>query len=399
MKVLELLAKAYAKINKSVLFNHDKHYHTREEQDEFLKQFNVSDDYFENSFNKYKCICYYHYNVAIKVLYNLGALIIFLPSYIYFNRKHLQLCSKDDSLVVVRKRELIKIDDIFPSALRSRYNIEEFEVNINRLFLDSSANKVLWKATKLHPLSFYYLFILMERLAIQSTIIHTRNPMIICNYVCEREFADPILTFYSSKFDVEYDGFMHGDYRFQVDHAFMKYDRYWVWDEHYIKMFNDLKCNQTMKIYTPQKYMPMNIEIKNEGECSFCMTYYLSGEENNEILNNIKNTLDIFKNSGRKCKIRPHPVHSNYEYISLIFKDYYIEDVKNYSLGCSVEDTFFVVALNSTVLSQAYRSGKIIVIDDVSDKNTYLELSKKDYISYKQAQFLLSELIVNRVIR
>lgn len=390
MKVFDLLVMAYVKLNKKLLFNTNKHYHTRKEQDEFLERFNESDDYYKNSFNKYKCICYYHYNMVSRALYNFCAMFLLLPLYIYFNRRHLQMCSKNDKLLVVRKRQLIRINDIFPSELKSKYHVEEFDVNINKIYLDSDANKVLWESVKLHPFSFYYLFVVMERLAIQSTIIHIKNPSMICNYVCEREFADPILTYYSSKYNIKYDGFMHGDYRFEVDHAFMKYDCYWVWDEHYIMMFKNLKCNQTMKIYTPQKYMPMDIKVRDENECPYYFTYYLSGEENEESLDKIKNIFDIFRDLGKECKIRPHPVHSNYEHISLLFGDYFVEDVRYYSLEKSVEDTFFVVALNSTVLSQAYRSGKTIVIDDVSDKDTYKELLEKDYISYKQARYLLS---------
>ena len=394
MKALDLLMKAYVTINKKLLFNHDKHCHTREEQDKFLKRFNKTDDFFENSFNKYKCICYYHYNIISRAVYNFGALLILIPSFIYFNRRHLKLNTKNDGLLVVRKRELIRIDDIFPSELKSKYDVYEYEVNINKIYLDKAANIVWLKAVRQHPLSFYYLFVVMERLAIQSTIIHKKNPAIICNYVCEREFADPILTYYSSQYEVEYDGFMHGDYRFQVDHAFMKYDCYWVWDEHYVEMFKNLKCSQTMRIYTPQKYMPMDIIVRDENECPYYLTYYLSGEKK-ESLDKIKEIFDVFNKRGKKCKIRPHPVDSNYEYIAYLFENYYIEDTRNYSLEKSIEDTYLVVALNSTVLSQAYHSGKIIVIDDICDRDNYIDMLEKDYISYKQAQYTLSELLRN----
>ncbi len=170
MSILNKLIYFYVRINKKRVFNHNKKYPTRKEQDDFLMKLDTSDNNFRNSFNKYRCMCFYHYSVPTRLIYNIGAFLLLIPFLIYFNRKHLELHEKNRKLLVVRKRDLISIKDILPEELKVNYNIEEFEVNINRIYLDNKANKVLLRAFKLHPFSYYYLFVLMDRLAIQSTI-------------------------------------------------------------------------------------------------------------------------------------------------------------------------------------------------------------------------------------
>lgn len=399
MFLLNLIGRLFRYLDNKQLKDFEKKHPSRFEQDRFLKRIGTGSNFFENSYNKFKCVCFYHYSPFVIMVYNLGSLLLLIPLYVFFNRKKLKLADKDETKVVLRSFRSVgsehipvKPDDIFPEVLKCKYKVCDVVSTINCIFLDKESNSILLQAAKRHPFSFYYLLVLMKRLARQSTIIHNENPKIICTYVCEREFADPLLTYYSSLFNVEYHGFMHGDFMYQIDHAFMQFSCYWVWDEHYRKMFQNLKCNQKMIVYKPHKYEPLNISIRAENECNYFATYYFSGESKISI-NVLKRIFDQLYVKGKVCKVRPHPRHSNYEYIKNIFIDYYIEDTKTCSLETSLENSYFIIALNSTVLSQAYYSGKIIVIDDITNKEAYNELCEKDYILIDKAQYRFSEIL------
>jgi len=58
-----------------------------------------------------------------------------------------------------------------------------------------------------------------------------------------------------------------------------------------------------------------------------------------------------------------------------------------------LENTKYVIGLNTTVLSEAYVEGKQIVIDDLSDKERFLDAKRRGAIAFKKKHLLLSELL------
>jgi hypothetical protein len=94
--------------------------------------------------------------------------------------------------------------------------------------------------------------------------------------------------------------------------------------------------------------------------------------------------------------IRYHPHYSELFPISLIydiFHEFVIEDPKAVSLIESLSRTEFVVSLYSSVLYQAYLSGKSIVMDDISFPDKYKKLKDFDYIIFKKDHINLSKFI------
>lgn len=395
MLALDFLKICYLRFNMQQLKKNNKKYPNRIAQEVFLSKIEDSNNPFDVSYNKFRCVCFYHYEFYIVLFYNIISALLLLPMLLYLNRKKLQVVPKDKHKAVTKNSfsdNSVGIEDIFPLEIKKNYVVQTYIVDIHHIYLDKDANRIIFKAFIKHPFSYYYLLILSIKLAKQSTIIHKMNPALICTYVCEREFADPLLTFYASLYDTEYHGFMHGDFMYQIDHAFMQFSCYWVWDEHYVRMFRELRCNQKMVVYRPGKYEMLKVANKNENECEYYATYYFSGETKKTI-DTLKEIFDKLKEKGKRCKIRPHPRYSHFKYINTVFKNYYIEDTHNYNLETSLGDTFLVIGLNSTVLSQAYYCGKIVVIDDITDKSSYEVLSEKDYILFNKAQYRLSEIL------
>lgn len=396
MKAIDILKTIYSRINNKEVINSEKVRPSREAQDAFLDRFDASENHYENSYNKYRCVCFFHYSKTTLLLYNFASALLYLPMYLKLSSfKKENENGKTSNVMMLKKGKTIGTDDIFPEELREQYAINEYFVDYNKIYLDSDAKKILSTARKRHPFSFHYNLVLMLRMATQCSIINDNNPSAVCTYVCEREFADPLLTLYSEGRGVQYHGFMHGDFMYQIDHAFMQFSCYWVWDEHYLRMFKELKCSQPMRVYTPGKYKPL-VEAKPlESDYDFFATYYFSGETKASI-DRLKEIFDAMRSFGKEGKLRPHPRFSNYEYIKQIFSDYTIEDCASFSLKDSLESTYCCIAINSTVLSQAYHSGKPVIIDDLTNTNEFERLKDEEYIMLGKSNCYLSELLSNQ---
>lgn len=398
MRVIDILKTIYSKINNKEVINSEKVRPSRKAQDAYLSKFEVSDNHYENSYNKYKCVCFFHYSKTMLFFYNVASALLYLPMYLKLGRtKRNQAGEKINNLLVIKKGKTIGTDDIFPEELKEQYTVREYFVDYNKIFLDSDAKKILRVARKKHPFSFYYNLVLMIRMATQCSIINENSPSVVCTYVCEREFSDPLLTLYSEQRVVQYYGFMHGDFMYQIDHAFMQFSCYWVWDKHYLKMFKELKCNQPMRVYTPGKYKPLVEASPLESDYEFFATYYCSGETKASI-DKLKVIFDAMKSCGKNAKIRPHPRFSNYEHIKQVLSEYAIEDCSSCSLKESLESTYCCIAINSTVLSQAYHSGKPVIIDDLTNIVEFGKLKDEEYIMLDKANCYLSELLSNQFV-
>lgn len=393
VKFIDLLKTIYAKFNNRQVINSEKRIPSRKEQDLLLSRLKAGEDHFNNSYNKYKCVCFYHYSRGVLLLYNIASALLYFPLYLKLkNAKKGAKKKKYENLLVMKRGRGIGIEDIFPEPLREKYKVVEDFMRYDILYLDKESKQILKEARKRHPFSFHYNLVLMMRIANQCRIINEYNPEIICTYVCEREFADPILTLYSENNGVRYHGFMHGDFMYQIDHAFMQFSCYWVWDEYYKKMFEELKCTQSMVVYKPGKYKPIVESKPLETDYEYYATYYFSGETKDAI-DNLKPIFDKLRDCGKKCKLRPHPRFSNYDYIKQVFSGYFIENCRECSLKKSLETTFYCIAINSTVLSEAHHSGKKVVIDDLTNRNEYSKLKDQEYILLDKADYLLSELL------
>ena len=396
---MNLLTKVYTSINNKILFDPELSHPLIEEQKKYIESFPDPRDEYERSFFKYKCVAFYYYHGIGKILLNFISVVVIGPLFLFYrikgkqNNHFFEKYTPKDRLL--RKTSLtIPIDDIFPEELECLYaDIENYcGMDYSKIFLPDIASKIFINVVKKHPYSFHYLLVVLIRLSQQSFLLAKYSPKCITTYVCEREFADPLLTMLSEKYGVRYEAFMHGDYYYSSFHAFMHYSRYWIWSKHYKEMFTLLKCKQDMRVYIPKKYSGIAQAQKSELEYAYFATYYLTGESE-EALIAIKVILEILNNKGKKCKIRPHPRFSNISFVNKTFDGYYIEDTGKVSLKDSLDTSYLAISTCSTVLSQAYYSGKKIIVDDCSNKTLFEELKKAEYIYIYAADMLLSELL------
>lgn len=379
-----------------------KKIHTSEEVkkwESFLAQFPETNDCFELSYYKYLCRMYY-FPLWKKILVNVlgfGAFFIEL-FYLAFSRKSLKKPIRELA-VIERARDIPDFSDISPDrSIISSGMVKVIENHNEKFgFLCKEAKKYYWNNVRKHPFSFFYNYFVYMELVTHSSILLEHNPEVTVVYINERNVASPILTDFYNEQGRKLYSFMHGEYTLRLILGFMRFDRYYVWDDSYIGMFSkDLRCQiKEYVVYTPRK-LQKKWNLDEYVPAYYC-TYYFSGEDENTIRKIVSN-LELLSVNGLKCKIRPHPrfkLHIELLKNLLINSDITLESVADVSLKESLGSTQYVIGLQSTVLSEAYIEGKEIVLDDVSNKEHFELLQLQKFNVFNKPHRLLSELIAD----
>lgn len=395
-----LLKRFYSIVNNRILFDPEKVELAVSKQKEYLVAFPEPKDGTERSFYKYKCLLFHSYSKMQFFFLNilsLFALMFFIPVLRLKGLKYdeLLLHFQSNNLLLRKNYSAIPITDIFPTVLTQyyTYTVDYHEISYSDIFITQDAFNVFKNAFKVYPCYFHYQLVLLMRLAQACFLLSTYKPRCVTTYVCEREFADPILTEYYESHKVQYHGFMHGDRLYRISEAFMMYSTYWVWDAHYKNQFTSLRCSSLIKIYTPKKNSGIVKARSKIEDYDYFATYYF-GMQTKESIELVKKAFVILKHSGYKCKVRPHPRFSNIKLIKKLFsEEFVVEDTSKVTIEESLECTYLTIAIKSTVLSQAYYSGKKIVLDNMSNPKVFEELREKGYLFIDKRDFLFSEVL------
>jgi len=363
----------------------------------YLSRLPQPKDCIDYSYNKYKCRAF-HFPMHKRFILNLVSFPIAFMSYIaIFKRKKSLIKCKEEKLLIERKADL-DYHDILPDKLTSQFvNVEEvldaraYKEKISVEFSYESANlyrKVILK----HPFSFYYQVWASRELSKHCKYIMDYNPSAIAVYVEERNIASPLLKQLYESTGRRYISFMHGEYLLRLIQGYMAFSEYYIWDDEYYNVFkNVLHCDiDKYTLYTPKK---LEKKWNFDGiEPEYLCTYYFSAESK-ESIQKLSEIYRMIELKGYKCKVRPHPRYSQWEYINNAFSAEQIEDNKSISIEESLKNTKYVVGLATTVLAEGYFEGKEIVVDDITSPEKYANLSKRNFIVLKRPHILLSELI------
>lgn len=365
-------------------------------QKAYLARFTEPRDDYERSYFKYKCFfeyCYYKKKWLLP-LYDLGAMILY-PFVFAMLKKRGQGKEKTDFMcdAVIQNGLRVPNVDVLPDEIKQTYKnaVEIREITYSSVYLTEPAIKICRELRKRYFASFYFRLIVTIKLAQFCKYLEDYHPKAIVYYSCEREFSGPLQTLLCESVGAKYISFMHGDYLYTLSFAFQRYSHYYTWDETYNEMFRKLKCTFPTTVYTPEKLKGIAKNI-DEHECRFFATYYFSAESRTSA-EKVHAAFLHFKDCGLSCKIRPHPRFSDLKMLHEVFSDFYIEDTKEYSLADSITDSLYTVGLCTTVLSQAYFSGKKVLIDDVSSVQEYEDLKDRGYIMMSRPHELLSEVV------
>jgi hypothetical protein len=356
-----------------------------EEQRKFLNKFPEPRDLFERSYFQYRCQMKKLITLYV-IIQNIAALVL-LPVYhikLTIVQKNIERQAKKNCAVFFT--DGIPIQTI-PECLSKEY----YEIILcnfaEEMYINKYEKKIMYELFLRYWYSPYFLFKCMLKIGMYAAKIEKFSVRAIISY-SEYSFTSSVLTEYCHLRRVEHINIMHGEKLFNIRDSFVQYDKYYVWNEYYINLLSDLRVDkEQFRVAIPES---VRLDYINNYKPIYDYTYYLGGEKTEELLT-IRDTLLRTGSPIKRICIRYHPRYCDPNEIKRIYKDFQIENPIEVPLNISLSKTRLVVSLFSTVLYQAYESGKDIVIDDVTNKLKYKKLKELGYIMLEKPHKKLSE--------
>ncbi|MEY8390537.1 hypothetical protein AALA98_04055 [Lachnospiraceae bacterium 45-W7] len=351
-------------------------------QKEYLDKLKEPYNDVDRSYCQYCCQMQFNGRV-MTILLN----VLSLPLLVYYYMKKTCLTVRQEKYDAVFFSEGIP-EHVIPDSLREEF-AAWLTVGVHGEYFSKKDRKHFKHLIKKYPLSWHFLLKCLIKIRFYSYEINIHSPkaIIVCG---EYSFTSSVLTDYCAKNDVLHINVMHGEKLFFMRDSFFRFDRCYVWDEHYVKLFTSLKASQSQFIIELPPSLKFSETMKRNIE--FDYTYYLASESET-VLQKIAEVLEALKNKGYRISLRPHPRYSDKQQVIKYFSAVNIEDVSVLSIEESIMRTGHVVSLSSTVLNQALHNSIPIVIDNVSNPENYKKLGELGYICLNKEHETLSQLI------
>lgn len=342
---------------------------SKTEQESFLFKIVDPIDDFERS--KYQ---YFSQNFFVSkskiILRNIFSLFLIFPSllflFIKYNKKN--KCYVD---CVFTKKDIGR--DIIPNSLINNNKIEEINFQ-EGMYLS------IFKDLKFIIILFYRFFmyptLLLKsiiKIAIYRVIIDKYSPksIIVCS---EYSYTSSVLTLYCEENNIEHINIMHGDKLYNIKDSFFRFSKCFVWGVHYVNLFKKLRAESNQF----RIEIPKSLKYNCNSLIKYDYKYFLASNSVDEI-KKISSKIYKLRALGYSVMVRPHPRYSNLLLLKKYFESSEIENL-SISIEESICSTKNVMGLYSTVLLQAYFSGKNIFIDDYSNYEKYRKLYDLEYI-------------------
>lgn len=247
-----------------------------------------------------------------------------------------------------------------------------------------------------HPLrGFVNLRVLVNLMGLQRVIVKHKPKAIVISRA-DLNGVSSLTTYSCEQQGIQYINLMHGEMMAEYRTAFVRFTKFYIWDEGYIDIFGWARCdNSQFVVFTPEIYEKKE---KTNKESRYFLLYALTGNEKtgrDEAVEAIKTELQKIAASGKHCKVRPHPRWSDTEYVKEVFKDtgIEVENPREITATESILESKYVASTFSTVLSEAYYLGKPIIIDDLTNPSEIKMLEERKYLMLKKEHFLLSSVV------
>lgn len=357
-----------------------------ERQRQFLQQIPQPQDDWARSYAQYRCQCFLMKR-GVPLLLNCAAMVI-LPVYTRKLRRQTPPAPSEktgSALLFFGGSERI-----VPDSLRREFEIVPDRDFQQHLLLTSEDLQYLSRLRKRYPLSFYFRFKCMAKMAMYRSAVTRCSPKaVICSE--EYSFTSSLLTDYCRMLGVEHINIMHGEKLYYIRDSFFHFDRCYVWDDHYAELFRDMRAApEQFRVEVPSS---LRLEKGESPSERVDYTYYL-GNESEEQVRKILASMLVLQGKGFKAAIRPHPLYNTHA--GFLFEENHglmVEKASEISIDASLLRTGHAVSLYSTVLLQAATNGIPIVIDDVTEPHHYAQLSELRLMTLSREHTLLSELI------
>lgn len=246
-----------------------------DKQRSYVAHFKEPKDDIERGYFQYRCQMKFN-NPLITFFLNLASLPMIL---LYLRKANSEIDKRERYSTVFFSDG--KPDNIIPDELREELgNIEV--VNEKKEYLTNKDREFFRKLWKRYPFSWQFLLKCLMKMRFYSYEIEKEHPksIIVCN---EYSFTCSVLTKYCEEREIRHINVMHGEKLYFMRDSFFRFDRCYVWDEHYKKIFKELRAEETQF----KVAIPPSLHIGKSGSPKTVdYTYYL-GAERDEILKSL----------------------------------------------------------------------------------------------------------------
>lgn len=357
-------------------------------QRRFLEQIPQPQDDWARSYAQYRCQCFLMKR-GVPLLLNCAAMVM-LPVYTRKLRRQTPPAPSEktgSALLFFGGSERI-----VPDSLRREFEIVPDRDFQQHLLLTAEDLHYLGRLRKRYPLSFYFRFKCMAKIAMYRSAVTCCSPKaVICSE--EYSFTSSLLTDYCRMLGVEHINIMHGEKLYYIRDSFFRFDRCYVWDNHYAELFRDMRA-------APEQFrveVPPSLRLEKGEPVSdrVDFTYYLGNETTEQVICIIR-SLAALQARGYRTAIRPHPVyHAHSEFLFQDAQGLIVEKANEFPIEESLWRTGHVVSLYSTVLLQGIFNGIPVLIDDLTDPPHYQQLKQMRFLAMEQPHTLLSQWITS----
>ena len=353
-----------------------------EKQKRYLDSQPEPHDNIERSFLQYKCQMFIvgasHY------LLNLAAGIYY--PFKYFTIHHKFPEKKEKTPAVFCTFDLF--ENILPDELFSEFGkIVKFDYSLN-YSLNKNDRAFLREIAKRYPCRWHFRLKCLLKIAMYRYVLDSFQPKAIISS-SEYSFVSSVMTEYLHRNGIEHINVMHGEKLFFIRDSFFSFDRYYIWNDSYKKLFESLRADVScLKTAIP----PVLRLPKTEEEPIYDFTFYLQNESAGEV-EKLVSVCKLLSEKGYNISIRPHPTYTKISKEQLASSKIAVEKNSEISIEKSLRQTKCAVSLYSTVLLQAYSNGIAFVIDDITRPALYEQLKGLSYIGFSLEHRLLSDIM------
>ena len=348
-----------------------------EHQQSYLNSFDEPRNDVDRGFKQYLCQNFFVPKWKV-VLFNIaGAISLpFVVILLLFKRCFVGKGNHIEAMI-----ENKGMPEVVPAVVQEKYkpNYEYWGEGASMSFHDFVFLCRLILRAPLHP---YFVLKAWMNIAYYSDMIYRHSPNVMIQFG-EFSFSSSILTDYCHRHGVKHIDIMHGEKLWFIRDSFFHYDECYVWDEYYADLFRSLKAESfQFRVALPSSMKIDTASYKNQ-EYYADYKYYLALYTEEQI-KWIVQSMEFAKREGKSVKYRPHPRYSDMELLRKYVKDEEIEMPKKVGIMDSISNLEFAVGSYTTVLSQAWFSGKGVVLDDVTFKDQFDKLEEHGYILAKK---------------
>lgn len=282
-------------------------------------------------------------------------------------------------------------EDLLPASLSREYEIQSGSVGMGS---SRPAMVFFLKAIFRFPLSFYFLLKVGHRIAQYQSVLNGRDVDAIIG-TSEYSFSSSAATAFLSGLGKKHLNVMHGEKLLFIRDAFVWYERFFVWDDHYRSLFERMKSPSGQFVVELPPSLAKDIgertNSNNENHGRQKFVYYLANESSEDLKNIAEAGRRLALARGIDFTVRPHPRYSDENLVRLHFRSDEVE--RGLSLNESLKQANLVCSVYSTVLFEAHLLSKTIVIDDVTSPRKFEALKSLGYVMISKKHSLLSDLL------